>query len=73
MKLKQNIKTAIAILLVGAFLTVSYEAFYWFTHVYEDNARIQTDITKISAQVDGKIESILVEEGVAVKESRCVV
>ena len=73
MKLKQNIKTAIAILLVGAFLTVSYEAFHWFTHVYEDNARIQTDITKISAQVDGKIENILVKEGSVVKKGQLLV
>lgn len=70
MNLKQKIKTAIAILLVGAFLTVSYEAFHWFTHVYEDNARIRTDITNISAQVDGKIESVMVEEGVAVKKGQ---
>ena len=73
MKLKQNIKTAIAVLLVGAFLTVSYEAFHWFTHVYEDNARIQTDITKISAQVDGKIENILVKEGFMVKKGQLLV
>lgn len=73
MKLKQNINTAIAILLVGAFLTVSYEAFHWFTHVYEDNARIQTDITKISAQVDGKIENILVKEGFVVKKGQLLV
>ena len=73
MKLKQNIKTAIAILLVGAILTVSYEAFHWFTHVYEDNARIQTDITKISAQVDGKIENILVKEGFVVKKGQLLV
>ncbi len=73
MKLKQHIKIAIAILLVGAFLTVSYEVFHWFTHVYEDNARIQTDITKISAQVDGKIESILVTEGFVVKKGQLLV
>ena len=73
MKLKQHIKIAIAILLVGAFLTASYEVFHWFTHVYEDNARIQTDITKISAQVDGKIESILVTEGFVVKKGQLLV
>ena len=59
--------------MVGAFLTVSYEAFHWFTHVYEDNARIQTDITKISAQVDGKIENILVKEGFMVKKGQLLV
>jgi membrane fusion protein (multidrug efflux system) len=73
LNLKQKIKTVIAILLVGAFLTVSYEAFHWFTHVYEDNARIQTNITNISAQVDGKIESVLVEEGFVVKKGQLLV
>ena len=37
--------------------------FYWFTHVYESDARIRTELTRISAQVDGKIEAVLVEEG----------
>ena len=73
LNLTQKIKTVIAILLVGAFLSVSYEAFHWFTHVYEDNARIQTDITNISAQIDGKIESVLVEEGVVVKKGQLLI
>ncbi|NQV58308.1 MAG: HlyD family secretion protein [Alphaproteobacteria bacterium] len=73
MNLKQKIKTVIAILLVGAFLTVSYEAFHWFTHVYEDNARIRTEITNISAQVNGKIESVLVEEGSVVKKGQLLI
>ena len=60
----------IAILLLGGFLTLGYEAFYWFTHVYEDNARVQTDITNISAQVNGKIEDVLVKEGSSVKKGQ---
>ena len=73
LNLKRKLKLVIAVLLIGALLTVSYEAFYWFTHVYEDNARIQTDITNISAQVDGKIENVLVEEGFVVKKGQLLV
>lgn len=68
--LKRKLKFIIAILLLGGFLTLGYEAFYWFTHVYEDNARVQTDITNISAQVNGKIEDVLVKEGSAVKKGQ---
>ena len=71
--LKRKLKFIIAVLLIGALLTLSYEAFYWFTHVYEDNARIQTDITNISAQVDGKIENVLVNEGFVVKKGQLLV
>ena len=71
--LKPKLKFIIAVLLIGALLTLSYEAFYWFTHVYEDNARIQTNITNISAQVDGKIENVLVEEGFVVKKGQLLV
>jgi membrane fusion protein (multidrug efflux system) len=73
LNLKRKLKIVLAIFLVGAFLTISYEAFHWFTHVYEDNARIQTDITNISAQVDGKIESVLVKEGDVVKKEQLLV
>jgi membrane fusion protein (multidrug efflux system) len=71
--LKRKLKLAVGILMMGAFVAVCYEVFYWFTHVYEDNARIQTDITNISAQVDGKIENILVEEGAAVKKDQLLI
>ena len=73
MDLKRKLKTAVGVLLAGAFLAVSYEVFFWFTHVYEDNARIQTNITNISAQVDGKIESIQVEEGSAVRVGQLLI
>ena len=44
-------------------LLAGYEVFRWFTHVYEDDARIRAELTNISAEVNGRIEHILVEEG----------
>ena len=41
----------------------SYELFHWFTHVYEFDARIRTDLTRISSRVNGTIETIAVTEG----------
>lgn len=54
-------------------LALCYEVFFWFTHVHESNARIQTDITNISAQVNGKIESIQVSEGAAVQKDQLLI
>ena len=42
---------------------VSYELFHWMTHVYEFDARIKSDLTRISSKVDGTIDKILVKEG----------
>ena len=54
-ELKARVKTLIGVVLVGAVLLLSYEIFYWFTHVYESDVRVQTDFTDISSRVDGKI------------------
>ena len=59
--------------LVVAAVVLAYEVFYGFTHVYEDNARVQTDLTYISSQVDGKIDSILVAEGGPVKQGQLLI
>ncbi len=59
--------------LVVAAVVLAYEVFYGFTHVYEDNARVQTDLTHISSQVDGKIDSILVAEGGRVKQGQLLI
>ena len=67
MNIKAKLKTAIGVCLIGAAVLLSYEVFFWFTHVYESDASVQTDFTNISAQVDGKIAAILVTEGGAVK------
>jgi len=70
---RAKLKVVIGAVLIGAFGLLSYEIFYWFTHVYENNARVQTDLTNISAQVDGKIEAILVEEGSTVKAGQLLI
>ncbi len=70
MALKRTLKVAIIGGLTGACLLAGYEVFYWFRHVYEDDARIRTELTKISAQVDGKIQSVLVEEGSRIVEGQ---
>ena len=41
----------------------SYELFHWMPHVYEFDARIKSDLTRISSKVDGTIDKILVKEG----------
>lgn len=71
--IRAKLKVVIGAVLIGAFGMLSYEIFYWFTHVYENNARVQTDLTNISAQVDGKIEDILVEEGSTVKAGQLLI
>ena len=48
---------------VGMLAFGSYELFYWFTHVYEFDARIRTDLTRIASRVNGTIETIEVSEG----------
>jgi membrane fusion protein (multidrug efflux system) len=71
--LKGKVKILLGIGFIGAMLVLSYEVFYWFTHVYESNARVQTDFTNISAQIDGKIENIHVQEGTAIKAGQLLV
>lgn len=73
MDLKAKIKILIAVVLSGALVLLSYEVFYWFTHVYENDARVQTNFTNISAQVDGKIETIHVEEGGRVENGQLLI
>ncbi|MEM7251630.1 MAG: efflux RND transporter periplasmic adaptor subunit [Pseudomonadota bacterium] len=65
-KVKSFVRIAIvlAILVAGAIL--AYEVFHWLTHVYAANARVQTELTKMSSRVDGTIDKILIEEGTAV-------
>lgn len=73
MDIKAKIRILIAVVLSGALVLLAYEVFYWFTHVYENDARVQTYFTKISAQVDGKIETIHVEEGNRVEQGQLLI
>ena len=71
--IRAKLKAAIGVCLIGGTLLLSYEIFYWFTHVYESDASVQTDFTNISAQVDGKIAEILVEAGDEVKKGQLLI
>ena len=73
MNLKGKVKIALGIALIGALCVLAYEVFFWFTHVYESDARVQTDFTNISAQIDGKIQRIHVEEGSPVKAGQLLI
>ena len=56
--------------LIGAVAGIgfgAYEMFHWFTHVYEFDARIRTDLTRISSRVNGTVDRIHVREGEEVK------
>ena len=64
---KRVVKAIIFLAVFGAFIVAAYETFFWFTHVYENDARVETDLSQISSQVNGKIERILVTEGQSVK------
>lgn len=65
---KSTLKKLAAILGVGVAAVISYEIFYWFTHVYEYDARIEAKLTSLSSRIDGEIERVHVKEGDRVKE-----
>jgi len=71
--LKQTLKVVISTGLVGAVLLAGYETLYWLTHVYENDARIRTELTNLSAQVNGQIKKVLVEEGSSVAAGQEVI
>ena len=73
MDLKGKIKLLLGIGLIGGIGVLSYEVFFWFTHVYESNARVQTDFTNISAQINGKIENVHVAEGSPIKAGQLLI
>lgn len=71
--LKAKIKPLICLVAVGALLLLAYEVFYWFTHVYENDARVQTEYSNITSHIDGKIEKLFVDEGDPVIEGQLLV
>jgi membrane fusion protein (multidrug efflux system) len=60
-----------AVLLGIAF--ACYELFHWMTHVYEFDARIKSDLTRVSSKVNGTIDKILVKEGDEVRRGDLLV
>ncbi len=71
--LKAKVKPLIGLVLVGAFVLLVYEVFYWFTHVYENDVVVQTEFTDISSRIDGKIEKVFVAEGSPVSKGQLIV
>ena len=73
--MKSNKKLRAIVFVLGAALVavLSYELFYWLTHVYEFDARIKTELTTLSSQVDANIEKIYVREGDEVKRGSLLV
>ena len=61
----------LAVLLGVAF--TCYEVFHWMTHVYEFDARIKSDLTRVSSKVNGTIDKILVNEGDEVRRGDLLV
>lgn len=73
MDLKGKVKILLGAGLIGAMGLLAYEVFFWFTHVYESNARVQTDFTNISAQINGKIENVHVAEGTPIRAGQLLI
>ena len=73
MNLKSKVKILLVASVIGVLGVLAYEVFFWFTHVYESNAKVQTDFTNISAQIDGKIEQVHVTEGNPVKAGQLLI
>jgi len=60
---KTTLKIVVGLFLVSALSVLAFEVVHWFAHVYSSDARVQTELTKISSRVDGTIDQILIEEG----------
>lgn len=72
-KNKSVLKRLTVVAGVGVFALISYEIFYWLTHVYEYDARIEAELTTLSSRIDGEIEKVYVKEGDRVKEGDLLV
>ena len=77
MPLNEKSKSVLKKLAVVAGISVtslfSYEVFYWLTHVYEYDARIEAELTTLSSRIDGEIEKVYVKEGDRVKQGDLLV
>lgn len=73
MKSNKKLKASIFVLGIALVGFLSYELFYWLTHVYEFDARIKTELTTLSSRVDASIDKIHVKEGDTVKKGDLLV
>ena len=70
---KSTLKKLAAVFGIGVAAVISYEIFYWLTHVYEYDARIEAELTTLSSRIDGEIEQVHVSEGDRVKQGDLLV
>lgn len=70
---RTTLKVIACLFLLSAALVMGYEVVHWFAHVYSGNARVQTELTKLSSRVDGTIDRILVDEGDHVKAGQLLI
>ncbi|MFT5173822.1 MAG: membrane fusion protein (multidrug efflux system) [Gammaproteobacteria bacterium] len=70
---RTTLKVIASLFLLSAALVMAYEVVHWFAHVYSGNARVQTELTKLSSRVDGTIDRILVDEGEHVKAGQLLI
>lgn len=61
--MKRTVKAALVAGLFGSVAFAGYEVLHWLTHVYESDARIRSQLVRISAEVNGRILAIPVREG----------
>ena len=70
---KKLLKILIGAFFLTAVMVMIYEMVHWFTHVYSGDARVQTELTKISSRVNGTIGRILIKEGDYVKAGQLLI
>jgi membrane fusion protein (multidrug efflux system) len=73
MKTNKKLRFSLLVMAVALIAVLSYELFYWLTHVYEFDARIKTELTTLSSRVDATIEKIYVKEGDIVRKGSLLV
>ncbi|MCB1745266.1 MAG: biotin/lipoyl-binding protein, partial [Gammaproteobacteria bacterium] len=58
----------LGLLLLVALVTVGVrEGLHWYRHVYEPNASIEADITRLASSVNAKVQTIHVQRGQSVR------
>lgn len=70
---KRTFKVAITVVVIAAIAGLAYEVTHWLTHVYASGARVQTELTRMAARVDGTIKKVEVREGDRVKTGQLLV
>jgi len=70
---KSTVKLLIIVAALAGLGLLGYEVVYWLTHVYASGARVQTELTRMSARVDGTVAGIHVREGERVEADQLLI